>query len=149
VEQPRYNMLDRFIERDVMETCKRNGIGIVNWSPLAQGILTGKYNEGKPDGSRGATTKWLDRELTSENIEKVKKLQVVAEENNITVSQLSLAWILRRDEISAAITGATKPSHVESNVKASDVTLSSETIEKIETILNNTPRTHPVYNPPW
>ncbi|MHA2307203.1 MAG: aldo/keto reductase, partial [Candidatus Hodarchaeales archaeon] len=120
---------DRFIERDVMETCKRNGIGIVNWSPLAQGILTGKYNEGKPDGSRGATTKWLDRELTSENIEKVKKLQVVAEEINITVSQLSLAWILRRDEISAAITGATKPSHVESNVKASDVTLSSETIK--------------------
>lgn len=149
IEQPRYNMLDRFIERDVMETCKRNGLGIVCWSPLAQGILTGKYNQGKPEGSRGATTKWLDRELTPENIEKVKKLQTLAEESDITVSQLALAWILRRDEMSAAIIGATKPEQVVSNVKAADVSLSKETLQSIEEILNNKPKTHPIYNPPW
>ena len=149
VEQPRYNMLDRYIEREIMETCQRNGIGIVCFSPLAQGILTGKYNAGKPIGSRAATTNWLDRELTSKNIEKVKKLQNIAENNNITVSQLSLAWILRREEMSSAITGATKPSHVESNVKASEIVLNSETFEKIEIILNNTPSAHPIYNPPW
>jgi voltage-dependent potassium channel beta subunit len=149
IEQPRYNMLDRFIERDVIETCQRNGMGIVCWSPLAQGILTGKYNQGKPEGSRGATTKWLDRELMPENIEKVKKIQLLAEEIDITVSQLALAWILRRDEMSAAITGATKSEQVESNVKASDINLSKETLQSIEEILNNKPKTHPIYNPPW
>ncbi|MFX0084115.1 MAG: aldo/keto reductase family protein [Candidatus Hodarchaeota archaeon] len=149
VEQPRYNMLDRFIERDVLETCHRNGMGVVCFSPLAQGILTGKYNQGKPEGSRGATTKWLDRELTPENIEKVRKLQQIAEESEITVSQLALAWILRRDELSAAITGATKPEHVESNVKAVDVNLSKAILQSIEDILNNKPKTHPIYHPPW
>jgi voltage-dependent potassium channel beta subunit len=149
VEQPRYNMLDRFIERDIMETCQRNGMGIVCWSPLAQGILTGKYNEGKPDGSRATTTKWLDRELTAKNIEKVKNLQTVAEEINLTVSQLSLAWILRREEMSAAITGATKAMHVESNAQASGIKLDKDVLSRIENILDNPVKTHPIYNPPW
>ncbi|MHA1448624.1 MAG: aldo/keto reductase family protein, partial [Candidatus Hodarchaeales archaeon] len=109
VEQPRYNMLDRFIELDVMDTCERNGIGLTVWSPLAQGLLTGKYSEGRPEGSRGATSKWLDRELNDENIAKVKKLTEVARELEISVNQLALAWILRRPAISCAITGATKP----------------------------------------
>lgn len=148
VEQPRYNMLDRFIELDVMETCQRNGIGIVCWSPLAQGILTGKYNEGVPERSRGATTTWLQRELTSKNIEKVKQLQKITASLEITMEQLALAWILRREEISCAITGATKPEHVESNVKASGIKLEEETLHQIEEILKNKPRTHPLYKPP-
>ena len=148
VEQPRYNMLDRFIELDVMETCKRNGIGIVCWSPLAQGILTGKYNEGVPEGSRGATTSWLKRELTSKNIEKVKKLQNIAVSLEVEIEQLALAWILRREEISCAITGATKPEHVESNVKASEIRLEEDIIGQIEEMLNNKPRTHPLYESP-
>lgn len=148
VEQPRYNMLDRFIERDIMETCQRNGIGIVCWSPLAQGILTGKYNEGVPEASRGATTKWLKRELNPDNIEKVKKLQIIADSLDVTVEQLALAWILRREEISCAITGATKPDHVESNVKASEIQLKEETLQKIEEVLQNKPRGHPLYSPP-
>ncbi len=149
VEQPRYNMLDRFIELDVIETCKRNGMGIVCWSPLAQGILTGKYNENIPEGSRGATTKWLKRELTPKNIEKVKQLQIIADSLEITVGQLSLAWILHQEEISCAITGATKQAHVESNVNASGIKLESDILQQIETILDNKPKRHHLYNPPW
>ncbi|MHA1978182.1 MAG: aldo/keto reductase family protein [Candidatus Hodarchaeales archaeon] len=149
VEQPRYNMLDRFIERDVMETCERNGIGIVCWSPLAQGVLTGKYNDGVPEGSRATTSKFIQHDLTEENFAKVRQLQEIATSKEITVGQLALAWILRRNEISCAITGATSEAHVESNVVASDVTLDSQTLEEIEGILNNKPRTHPVYRPPW
>ncbi|UCG03426.1 MAG: aldo/keto reductase family protein [Candidatus Heimdallarchaeota archaeon] len=149
VEQPRYNMLDRFIELDIIDTCQRNGMGIVCWSPLAQGILTGKYNEEIPEGSRGATTQWLRRELNPENIVKVKGLQEVADSLEITMGQLALAWILRREEISCAITGATKPEHVESNVRASTTKLSKDTLQEIEETLNNEPQTHPLYKAPW
>jgi len=149
VEQPRYNMLDRYIERDIMETCQRNGIGIVCWSPLAGGLLTGKYNEGVPEGSRGATTKWLQKEMTDTNISKIKQLQPIADKLEITIGQLALAWILRREEMSCAIIGATRPEHVESNVKASEVTLDNNILNQVEEILDNKPQIHPVYRPPW
>ncbi|NHJ01614.1 MAG: aldo/keto reductase [Candidatus Heimdallarchaeota archaeon] len=149
VEQPRYNMLDRFIELDVMETCQRNGIGIVCWSPLAQGLLTGKYNDGIPEASRGATSKWLERELTENNIKKIKALANLASSIDLSLNQLALAWILRREEMSCAITGATKPEHVESNVQASGIRLSSETLDHIDEILQNKPETHPIYRPPY
>jgi len=150
VEQPRYNMLDRYIELDVMETTKRNGMGIVCWSPLAQGVLTGKYNDGViPEGSRATTSKFIERDLTVENFTKVKQLQEIATSKDITVSQLALAWILRREEISCAITGATLPNHVISNVEASEISLDINTLEEIEKILNNKPQGHPVYQAPW
>ena len=149
IEQPRYNMLDRFIELDIIETCHFNGMGIVCWSPLAQGILTGKYNEGVPEDSRGATTTWLRRDLTSDNIAKVKNLQIIADALDITMSQLALAWILRREEISCSITGATKPDHVESNVRASQIKLSNDTLQQIEEILDNKPQIHSLYKSPW
>ena len=150
VEQPRYNMLDRYIELDVMETTKRNGMGIVCWSPLAQGVLTGKYNDGViPEGSRATTSKFIERDLTEENFTKVKQLQEIAASKDITVSQLALAWILRRKEMSSAITGATSPNHVISNVEASELSLDMNTLEQIEKILNNKPQGHPVYQAPW
>ncbi|PWI48603.1 aldo/keto reductase [Candidatus Heimdallarchaeota archaeon B3_Heim] len=149
VEQPRYNMLDRFIERDVMDTCDRNGIGIVCWSPLAQGVLTGKYNDGVPENSRATTSNFIQRDLTEENLSKVRQLKDIATSKEITVGQLALAWILRRSEISCAITGATSEAHVLSNVTASDITLDNQTLEEIEGILNNKPKQHPVYLPPW
>ncbi|MFX1254609.1 MAG: aldo/keto reductase family protein [Promethearchaeota archaeon] len=150
VEQPRYNMLDRFIELEIMETCNRNGIGLVIWSPLAQGILTGKYNEGTPLDSRGGQRpQFLQRELIPENIAKIKQLGEVAKELDLTTGQLALAWILRRPEITSVITGATKPEHVTSNVKASGVKLDAEVLEKIEQMLSNKPEFHPVYRPPW
>ncbi|MFX1255231.1 MAG: aldo/keto reductase family protein [Promethearchaeota archaeon] len=149
VEQPQYHMLNRYIELDVMETCKRNGMGIVCFSPLCQGILTGKYNEGIPEGSRGATTDWLKWDLTQENIEKVKQLQPIADNLEIPMAQLALAWILRRDEITSVITGATKTEHVESNVKASGIKLDENVLKRIDEVLNNKPAAHPIYNPPW
>lgn len=139
VEQPRYNMLDRHIEIDVMSSCKRNGMGLVVWSPLAQGFLTGKYNKGVPDESRGGTSNWLKGDLTEENIAKCQKLGKLAQQLDISLSQLALAWILRREEISCAIIGATRPEQVEDNVKASEIKLTDETLKEIEKILDNKP----------
>lgn len=148
VEQPRYNMLDRTIELEIMDTCEYHGLGIVPWSPLAQGILTGKYNDGIPEGSRAASgSQFIKRELTEDNIAKVKALTPIASGLGITVSQLALAWILRRSEISSVITGATKPEQVLENIKASDVTLDAETVEKIEEILGNKPTFPGPYSP--
>jgi len=139
VEQPRYNMLDRHIEVDIMPTCARYGIGLTVYSPLAQGLLTGKYSDGPPSGSRGATTPWLRRDLTSENIEKTKQLAKIAQSLNVTLSQLALAWVLRRPEVSCAIIGATSVEHVKENVKAVDIELSGETLAAVERVLDNDP----------
>ncbi len=139
VEQPRYNMLDRHIEPEIMPVAAKHGLGLVVFSPLAQGLLTGKYNEGIPEGSRAARSRWLDSDLTEENLSKVRALTALAEELGLTMSQLALAWVLRRPELSSAITGATKVRHVEANVKAAGVKLSAEVLEKIEGILDNAP----------
>lgn len=149
VEQPRYNMLDRYIELEVMETTTQHGMGIVVWSPLGGGLLTGKYNKTIPEGSRAATTQFVKREIIPENIQKITQLQTIANELNLTTGQLALAWILRRPEISSAITGATKVEHVESNMQASGIVLENEIINRIEEILGNKPKMHPVYLPPW
>ncbi len=137
VEQPRYNMLDRHIEESVMPTCAEHGIGLVVWSPLAQGILTGKYNDGMPEGTRGATTSWLDGELTEGNIEKVQKLSVIASDLGLTMPQLALAWILHHPEISSVITGASRPQHVIANVAASGIKLAEDAYAEIGAILED------------
>jgi voltage-dependent potassium channel beta subunit len=139
VEQPRYNMLDRHIEPSIMPVCARYGIGMVVWSPLAQGILTGKYNDGTPNGTRGADTMWLAGQLTDENLEKVRKLSKVADELSISMAQLALAWILRRTEISSAITGATKVEQLKENIAASGTQLEPSVLEQIEEILGEPP----------
>jgi voltage-dependent potassium channel beta subunit len=139
VEQPRYNMLDRHIEVDIIPTCARYGMGLTVYSPLAQGLLTGKYSDGPPPASRGATTPWLKEDLTSENREKTKQLAKIADSMNTTLSQLALAWVLRRPEVSCAIIGATSVEHVKENVKAVDVTLSEETLTAVERIIDNDP----------
>lgn len=142
VEQPRYNMVDRHIEQDIMPTCARHGIGLVVWSPLAMGLLTGKYNDGIPEGSRGATSEWLKNLLTDETLDKVSRLSAIADDLGITTGQLALAWILHRPEISSAITGATRPEHVESNVQASDIVLEPSTIARIEGIFGPDPESN-------
>lgn len=135
VEQPRYNMLDRHIETEIMPTCAGFGIGLTVWSPLAQGLLSGKYNDGRPPGSRGAESKWLDEDLTDDNLSKVKKLGEVANSLGLKLSQLALAWILRREEISCVITGATRPEQVIENVKATEIKLEPDVLAEIENIL--------------
>ncbi len=140
VEQPRYNMLDRHIEVDIMPTCVRYGIGLTVYSPLAQGLLTGKYSAGVPPGSRGATTHWLKKDLTSENLERTEQLAKIADSmTNATLSQLALAWVLRRPEVSCAIVGATSAQHVKENIGAAEVDLSEETLAAVERILDNDP----------
>ncbi len=141
VEQPRYNMLDRHIEREVLPTCESHGIGLTVWSPLAGGILTGKYNEGIPPGSRAATSDWLKEELTEENLQKVRELTRLARDLGMTMAELALAWVLRLPQISSAITGATREEHILSNVRAVEARerLTPEVLERIERILQNKP----------
>jgi aryl-alcohol dehydrogenase-like predicted oxidoreductase len=146
-EQPLYNMLSRFIELEIMPVAKTHGMGFTVFSPLGQGLLTGKYNDGVPKGSRGDTTSIMNSYLTEENLVKVRKLSEIASSLDITAGQLALAWILRKPEVSTAIVGATKPEHVIDNAKASDVTLSKNTLEEIESILDNAPEWPPTYRP--
>jgi voltage-dependent potassium channel beta subunit len=140
VEQPRYHMLDRHIEIDIIDTCRFHGVGLTVWSPLAQGLLTGKYNDGVPEGSRGATTDWMKADLVSENVEKARKLSALSQSLGITVAQLALAWVLRLPEISCAITGATEVDQLEENLRGSAIALDDDELEQIEKILDNDPR---------
>lgn len=132
VEQPQYNLFDRHIETDgVLDTCRDLGIGIVVWSPLAQGMLTGKYNDGVPEDSRAAQTSWLDSRLNETNLEACRQFAIIAGEYGHEPGQLALAWILDHDEISSVITGASRAEHVRSNAAASDIELDDELRESI------------------
>jgi voltage-dependent potassium channel beta subunit len=140
VNQPVYNMFNRYIEKEVIPVCEQNGISQIVFSPLAQGVLTGKYKRGGqlPEGSRASDPKsnmFMNDLLKDEVLIKVEQLQTVANELGIKLSQLALAWVLRQPNVASALIGASKPEQVEENVKAVDVQLSSEVIEKIEEIL--------------
>ena len=135
VEQPRYNMLDRRIEDEIMPVCAEKGLGIVVWSPLAQGVLTTKYLNGVPEDARANYSDWIKQDLTPENLDRVRKLTAIAGDLGLTMPQLALAWILRRPEISSVITGASRPQQVEENVRASGVRLDEDTLAEIEKIL--------------
>ncbi len=147
VEQPMYNMLFRHIELEIMPVAQSHGMGFTVWSPLYQGILTGKYNDGIPEGSRGSRSEGFLKYLTEEVRQKIVKLTDIAKSMDITMTQLALAWILRRPEISAVLIGATKPEHVIENVKASDVNLTASTLDEIEVILDNAPEWPKTYDP--
>jgi voltage-dependent potassium channel beta subunit len=147
VEQPMYNMLFRHIELEIMSVAKTHGMGFTVWSPLAGGILTGKYNDGIPEGSRAESMEWMKTRLTDDILDKIRKLQKIASSNEIKISQLALAWILRRSEISCAIIGATKPEHVLENLKASEVKLDKAVWEEIDLILDNEPKWPETYAP--
>jgi voltage-dependent potassium channel beta subunit len=136
-EQPQYSMLHReAVETDVLPAAEKRGIGLVVWSPLAQGMLTGKYDDGIPEGSRFARETWAkDRFINERNIERVRALKPIADELGITRAELALAWVLRQPGVSSAIIGATRPEQVLDNVKAADVVLTPETLERIEAIL--------------
>ncbi len=133
-EQPRYNLLDRHIEAEILPLCRRHGIGLTVWSPLAQGLLTGKYNDGIPPESRAARSDWLKGELTEANLAKVRRFTDLARELDLTPAQLALAWVLHQPGISSAITGATRPEQVVENARAAEVRLSAEVLERIEAI---------------
>ena len=143
VIQPQYNMVDRYIEDEIIQICAENGIGIVPFSPLAQGLLTGKYRKGQPlpAGSRAThqADKQINRLLTDKNLETVEKLSDVADQLGIPLAVLALAWILRLPQISSVITGASKPEQLESNLAASGFKIPADALDEIEKILNYHP----------
>lgn len=139
--QPRYNMLDREIEAHVIPACEKYGIGQVVFSPLAQGVLTGKYEPKKapPTGSRGADEKsnmFMGRDLEPEQLAKVAELKPIADESGCTVGQLALAWCLRQPNVSSVIVGATSIKQMEENAAAADLQISAEVFDRCNEILS-------------
>jgi voltage-dependent potassium channel beta subunit len=139
--QPVYNMLNRYIEQDIIPLCEREGIGQVVFSPLAQGVLTGKYKPGQefPAGTRAAdpaTAGMVERFLTESNLRKVQQLVAVAERHESSVAQLALAWILRQPNVSSAIIGASRPQQIDENIGALRIALSASDLAEIEAILS-------------
>lgn len=140
VNQPQYSMLNRYIEKEIIPFGEKNGIAQVVFSPLAQGVLTGKYKPGGniPLDSRAADPKsnmFIENFLHENILSKVEKLKSLADESGLSLAQLAIAWVLRQPNVSSALIGASKPSQVEENVKASGVKLSDEVLNKIEEIL--------------
>ena len=139
--QPQYSMLWREPESGILPLCAENGIGQIVWSPLGQGVLTGKYKVGQavPQDSRAASDKmnvFINNLLSDEILSAVEKLKPIAESENLSMAQLALAWVLRDERVSSAIIGATKPQQVADNAAASDVQLSTETLAAIDEILD-------------
>ncbi|RYG33294.1 aldo/keto reductase [bacterium] len=141
--QPQYNMLNTTIERFVIPASEQFGLGQVVFSPLAQGILTGKYLPGQqaPAGSRGAdetSNNFMKGMLTDENLTRVQELKAYANEQGYTLAQFALAWCLRQPNVSSVIVGATSPEQIEVNVAASGVELPAEVWERAGAILAGT-----------
>ena len=135
-EQPQYSMLYRErVEEEILPTTEPKGIGLVVWSPLAMGMLTGKYDDGVPKGSRFENEQFAKNYLTDENSARVKALKKVADELGATRAQLALAWVLRQPGVSSVITGATKVSQLEDNVGAAELSLSEKHLQTIDEIL--------------
>jgi voltage-dependent potassium channel beta subunit len=140
--QPVYNMLQRYIERDVLPLCEREGIGQVVFSPLAEGVLTGKYKPGQqpPQGTRAADPQagaFMQDMMSDETLNAVQDLQSLAREAGYTLPQMALAWVLRQPMVSAAIIGASRPQQVEENAKASEISLSEDVLRHIDEILGD------------
>ena len=134
--QPQYSMLRRGIEKKLLRTCKREGIGQIVWSPMAQGVLTGKYATGvRPEGTRAAhpfQSRFMEAFLGEEVLARVEQLRPLAASLDLTMSQLALAWCLRQPNVASAIVGATTPAQIEENAKASGVALPPEALERID-----------------
>ncbi|MEY2456566.1 MAG: hypothetical protein QOK06_1660 [Acidimicrobiaceae bacterium] len=141
MEQPQYNLFERDkVQREYARLYEDIGLGLTTWSPLASGLLTGKYLDGVPDGSRATLPgyEWLKEMLTNpERNEKVRKLKAVADELDCTLSQLALAWCAKNPHVSTVITGASRPEQVHENMGALDVLprLDAELMSRIKSIV--------------
>ena len=146
VEQPQYNLFEREkIEKDFLEVYKNVGLGTTIWSPLAAGLLSGKYNDGIPEGSRLGMEgfEWLrDRWVLNDKVEKVKKLSVLAKALGVSVASLSIAWCIKNPNVTTAILGATKKEQLMDNLKALEVLpmLTPEVLQSIEDIMETKPK---------
>lgn len=148
MEQPQYHMFHRErVESEYAHLYDEIGLGTTIWSPLASGLLTGKYNQGMPQGTRATLEgyEWLrsrfENEEAAQRIAKVGELMNIADELSVSMAQLALAWTLKNPHISSTITGSSKPEQIVENIKAIDVVhqLTNDVMEKIEIILDNKP----------
>jgi aryl-alcohol dehydrogenase-like predicted oxidoreductase len=140
--QPQYNMLWRVIEAEVVPACEELGIGQIVWSPIAQGVLTGKYKPGQPPppGSRATDEKggadMVSHFLTDDVLTRVQQLEPLAADAGLSMAQLAIAWTLQNPNVSAAIIGASRPEQVHENVKAAGVRLDADLLKRIDEILD-------------
>jgi aryl-alcohol dehydrogenase-like predicted oxidoreductase len=139
--QPQYSMLWRVIEAEVILVCEREGLGQIVWSPVAQGVLTGKYQPGQtpPEGSRATDptgSSFISRLMSDEVLIRVQRLRPVADAVGLSMAQLAVAWVLQNRNVAAAIIGATRPDQVVENVKASGVRLEPDVLKRIDDILD-------------
>jgi aryl-alcohol dehydrogenase-like predicted oxidoreductase len=144
--QPQYSMLWRVPEAEVIPLCRREGIGQVCWSPLAMGVLTGKYKPGEapPPGTRAQRGSGIAREfLEDRTLVAVQGLRQIASDAGFSMAALAVAWVLQNENVSAAIVGATRPEQVSENVKASGVHLDPDTLKRIDEVLEGVVITDP------
>ena len=150
--QPQYNMLWRVIESEVVPLSEREGLGQIVWSPIAGGILTGKYKPGQeaPIGSRAGDPKskhFLEGRVNDQELlERVQRLQPLADEAGLTLAQLAVAWVLQNQNVSTAIIGASRPDQVHGNVQAAGVELDADILTKIDEILGENVQRDPSLN---
>jgi aryl-alcohol dehydrogenase-like predicted oxidoreductase len=141
--QPQYSALYRVIEEEVIPTCRELGISQIVWSPIAQGVLTGKYKPGQapPEGSRATDDKgganMIKGFMNDEVLTRVQDLEPVAKELDLTMAQLAVAWVLQNDNVAAALVGASRPEQVSENVKAAGVTIPPELMTRIDEALGD------------
>ncbi len=147
--QPQYSMLWRVIEAEVVPTCEELGVSQVVFSPIAQGVLTGKYQPGAepPEGSRARDEKggadMVKRYLRDDVLTAVQRLKPVADDAGLTPSQLAVAWVLQNPNVASAIIGASRPEQVVENVMAAGVRLGPDALAAIDTALGDIPETDP------
>lgn len=142
IHQPRYNMFERWVEGGLLEVLARHGVGCIAYSPLAQGSLTNKYLTGIPEDSRAsrAGTTVGGRYLSPERLEKIHRLHELAQERGQSLAQMALAWVLRRDEVTSVLVGASSAAQLEDNVAALDhLAFTKEELEHIDGILGEDP----------
>ncbi|MGB3332903.1 MAG: aldo/keto reductase family protein [Mycobacterium sp.] len=141
--QPQYSMLWRVIEPEVVPTCRELGLSQIVWSPMAQGVLSGKYLPGQPPpaGSRATDEKgganFIKRFMTDDVLTRVQQLAPIAAELELTTAQLAIAWVLQNDNVAAALVGASRPEQVAENVKAAGVRIPDELLARIDQVLGD------------
>ncbi len=137
IHQPRYSMFERWIENGLLEVLEKNGIGCIAYSPLAQGLLTDRYLEGIPAGSRASKAHFLKPEsITPEKLAKIRKLNSMANQRGQTLAQMSLAWVLKDNRITSVLVGASSTQQIDDNIKAlENITFSEQDISAINDIL--------------
>jgi aryl-alcohol dehydrogenase-like predicted oxidoreductase len=146
--QPQYNMIWRAPEAELFELTRETAIGNIVWSPLAQGVLTGKYKPGEepPPDSRAASDEMsfaIERYMSDDVLGAVQRLDPIAAAAGMTMTQMALAWVLRREEVSSAIVGASRPEQVTQNASASGIELAQEVIDAVDEALADVAITEP------